>query len=56
MCWSLPQMFVATILRITPWWHCRSPKASFGKSMFCTSTTPGLMYATPLLPDIKNEF
>src|SRR3954454_23094409 len=62
MCWSEPQMFVETILRIAPWLHCRptfaglTPGPSFnskvGKLMSCTSTFPGSMYATPLLSAI----
>jgi hypothetical protein len=47
MCWSLPQMLVQTILRMTPCSHLREPIASLGKSMDWTSTLPGPMYATP---------
>src|SRR5712691_11464538 len=60
MCWSLPQIFVDTIFRITPWAHFRVPRASLGKSMLCTSTFPGPMYAKPRLlaivsaPPLKN--
>ena len=62
MCWSLPQMFVETIRRITPWWHCRptlsggtpgpSLSSKLGKSMSWTSTLPGPMYTTPLFSAI----
>src|SRR6202044_3273331 len=51
-----------TTLRITPCSHLRptfagwtpgpSRNSSAGKSMSCTSTVPGLMYATPLFDAI----
>src|SRR5713101_442815 len=47
MCWSLPQIFVQTIFKMTPCSHLREPKASLGKSIDCTSTFPGPMYAKP---------
>src|ERR1700720_2239073 len=53
MCWSLPQILVETILRITPCSHFRLPSASFGEFMLWTSTLPGPMYATPRLLAIR---
>ena len=49
MCWSLPQMLVVMIFRITPCWHWRLPRASVGKSIDWISTTPGSMNASPRL-------
>ena len=47
--WSLPQMLVVMIFRITPCWHWRLPRASVGKSIDWISTTPGSMNASPRL-------
>src|SRR4051794_24597724 len=57
MCWSDPQMFVVTTFRITPCGASLPPNGSvsllgirsFGYAIDCTSTAPGLMYATPRL-------
>src|SRR3954466_8958590 len=59
MCWSLPQMLVATVRRTTPCGTLRPTLAGFtpgpscssnsGYSRSATSTLPGPMYRTPLL-------
>ena len=40
MCWSVPQMLVVTIFRMTPCSHLRDPRASSGKGIDWTSTLP----------------
>ena len=58
MCWSEPQMFVVTTLRIAPCSHLRfclsettgdkvESSSSLGKAMGFTWTSPGAMYTTP---------
>src|SRR5713101_6548045 len=49
ICWSLPQIFVLTTLRITPCSHFRDPSDNFGKSIGRTSTFPRPTYTTPRL-------
>src|ERR1700730_10228851 len=53
MCWSEPQIFVVTTLRMTPW-SIVFPAGlrKVGKSIFWTSTLPGLKYTTPRLEGI----
>src|SRR5262249_12862935 len=58
ICWSEPQMFVETTLRIAPCGVCRptlegctpgpARNSKVGNSISCTSTVPGPRYATPL--------
>src|SRR6266436_3272992 len=57
ICWSDPQMLVVTTFRITPCGASLPPNGSvsllgirsFGYAIDCTSTSPGLIYATPRL-------
>src|SRR6185436_10934952 len=53
MCWSEPQMFVATSRRITPWSQRRPPSARSGSSIDSTDTSPGPPYTTPRFPDTR---
>src|SRR3712207_3232737 len=66
MCWSLPQMFVATVRRMTPCGVLRPTLAGLtpgpslsskpGYSRSLTSTFPGPMYMTALLPATEDPF
>src|SRR5689334_20354515 len=55
MCWSLPQMFVVTSLRMTPCWQgLPRGSTSFGKSRFWISSFLGPTYATARLPGMPD--